>query len=201
MFTEIKVTYLVAAILCLEVAIYFWSAWTATLREGNYFSIQPILIFAKCARNSGRVSASLNLIILLFIGYFGLKQIYFEKAKLDTFLNLVFIFTINHLIHFFYISQNFKRKSKAIKVSDEKHGIFTFVCITLFPIILWYFKNLNLVLYVYIILHLFNVSYAFMDVLYNKIRVKSERRNHNKLGIIVSTVACIYLVYRVFQEF
>ena len=190
-----------SAILCLEVAIYFWSTWTATLREGSYFSIQPTLIFAKCARNSGRVSAAINLIILLFIGYFGLKQIYFEKAKFDTFLNLVSLFTINHLIHFFYISQNFKRKSKTIKVSDEKHGIVTFVCITLFPIILWYFKNLNLVLYICIILHLFNVSYAFMDVLYNKIRVKSKRRNHNRFGIIVTTIACIYLMYRVFHEF
>lgn len=201
MFTEIKLPFFIAIIACLEVGIYFWSAWTATLKVGNFFAIPHKLIFEKCARNSGRVSVTLNLIILLMIGYFGLKQIYFEKAKLDMFLILMTIFTINHLIHFFYIAQNFKRKSYTMKVSEVKHGVITYVCITLFPIILWSFKNLNMVLYTCIILHLFNVSYVFMNVLYNKIRWKSKITYHNRFGIVATTVACIYVVYRVFLEF
>jgi len=200
MFTEIKLPIFIAIIICLEVGIYFWAAWTATLKEGNFFAIPHKVIFQKCARNSGRVSLILNLIILSMIGYFGLKQIYVEKAKLHMFLILITLFTINHLIHFFFISRNFKQKSATINVSEEKHGIITFVCITLFPIILWSFKNLNMMLYTCIILHLFNVSYVFMDVLYNKIRWKSKISFHNRLGIIVTTVACIYVVYRVFLE-
>jgi hypothetical protein len=201
MFIEIKLTYFIVAIFCLEIVIYFWSAWTATQKDGNYFAIPRKLIFEKCARNSGRISAILNLIILFFIGYFGLKQIYSENEKGAMFFSLVTIFTINHLIHFFYITQNFKQKSKVIKLSDEKHGIFTFVCITLFPIFLWYFKNLNLVLYTYIILHLFNVSYAFIDVLYNKIRVNSKVTSHNRLGIFATISAWIFIVYRIFIEY
>ena len=201
MSTEIKLPFFIAIIACLEAGIYFWAAWTATLKEGNYFAIPHHLIFKKCARNSGRVSAALHLVILLMIGYFGLKQIYSEKTKLDMFLALITIFTINHLIHFFFISRNFKKNSKTINVSEEKHGIMTFVCITLFPIILWPLKNLNTALYIVIILHVFNVSFVFLDVLYNKIRCKSKVSIHNRFGILVTTLACLYVVYRVFLEF
>jgi hypothetical protein len=92
MFTEIKILFFVAIILCLEVVIYIWSAWTATLKGSNFFFIERAFIFDKCARISGRVSAILNLIILLLIGCFGLKQIYLEKTKLDIFLILITLF-------------------------------------------------------------------------------------------------------------
>jgi hypothetical protein len=184
----------------LELVIYFWSAWTATLKEDNYFFIDRAVVFQKCARNSGRVSAMLNLAILLILGYFGLKQIYLDKVKFDLFFNLVIIFTINHLIHFLYLTQNFKRKSKTIKISEEKHGIITFVCITLFPVFIWYFKNLSLALYTCIILHLFNVSYAFMDVLYNKIRTRSKITIHNKLGLVATILCWIYIGYKICLE-
>ncbi len=198
MSTEIKMLYFIAVIICLEVLIYLWSAWTASLKKDNYFAISHQLIFEKCARNSGRVSAILNLVIVLMIGIFGLKRIYFEKVNFDIFFNLVTILAINHLIHFFYISQNFKRKSLKIKLAQEKRGIFTYICITLFPIFIWYFKNLNTVLYACIILHLLNVSYVFLLALKTKIRYKSKITIHNRFGIIATIVAWIFVVYRVF---
>jgi hypothetical protein len=187
-------------IFCLEVLIYAWSACTATLKKGNYFAISSQLIFEKCARNSGRVSAILNLTIILMLGYFGLKQIYSDKANHDIFLNLVTLLTINHLIHFFYISQNFKRKSLKIKLAQEKRGIFTYICITLFPIFIWYFKNLNALLYICIMLHLLNVSYVFILALKTKIKYKSKITIHNRFGIIITIAAWILVVYRVFVE-
>ena len=188
-------------IFCLEVLIYAWSAWTATFKNDNYFAISHQLIFQKCARNSGRVSAILNLVIVLMLGYFGLKQIYFDKAKFDIFFNLVTILSINHLIHFFYISRNFKRKSLKIKFSQEKRGIFTYICITLFPIFIWYFKNLNAVLYICIILHLLNVSYVFVLALKTKIRYKSKITIHNRFGIIATIAAWIFVVCSIFVSF
>lgn len=190
--------YYILIILSLEVLIYIWAAWTATLQNGNYFAISHKLIFEKCARNSGRISAILNLVILLLLGYYGLKQIYSEKEYFDIFFNLITIFTINHLIHFFYISQNFKRKSLKIKLSEEKRGVFTYICITLFPIFIWYFNNLNTVVYICIILHLLNVSHVFVLALNTKIRVKSRITIHNRIGIIATIVAWIFVVYRIF---
>lgn len=187
-------------IFCLEVLIYVWSALTATLKKDNYFAISNELIFEKCARNSGRVSALLNLVISIMLGYFGLKQIYFEEANFDIFFNLATILAINHLIHFFYISRNFKRKSLKIKLSAEKRGIFTYICITLFPIFIWYFKNLNALLYICIMLHLLNVSYVFILALKTKIKYKSKITIHNRFGIIITIAAWILVVYRVFVE-
>lgn len=175
-----------------------WAAWTATLENGNYFAITNKFIFEKCARNSGRLSALLNLVILLMLGYLGLKQIYSKKEYFDIFFNLVTIFTINHLIHFFYISQNFKRKSLKIKLSEEKRGVFTYICITFFPIFIWYFNNLNTAVYICIILHLLNVSHVFVLALNTKIWVKSKITIHNRIGMIATIVAWIFVVYRVF---
>lgn len=194
-------TSFILIIFCLEVLIYVWSAWTANLKKDNYFAISHQVIFEKCARNSGRVSALLNLVILLVVGYFGLKQIYSDKEKFDIFFNLITILTINHLIHFFYISRNFNRKSLKIKLSQEKRGIITYICITLFPILIWYFKNLNIVLYICIMLHLLNVSYVFILALNTKIRYKSKITIHNRFGIIATIAAWIFVVFRIFVPF
>jgi hypothetical protein len=200
MLSEINMWIFIVTTFLLEALIYVWSVWSARQKNYNYFSISNKFIFEKCARNSGRVSAILNLIILLMIGYYGLNKIYSDKVIFIFFYNLIIAFTINHLIHFLFITQNFKQKSRTIKLSDEKHGIITFACITLFPIFLWYFKDLNLMLNIFIMLHLFNVSCAFVDVLYNKIRVKSKVTIHNKFGILATMLAWVYIAFRIFVE-
>jgi len=66
------------------------------------------LVFGECARNSGRISAVLNLVILFLIGYFGLKTIYKIKTKTYLFQVLIILFGVNHLIHFIFVSYYFK---------------------------------------------------------------------------------------------
>jgi len=131
---------------------------------------------------------------------FGLKQIYLEKTKLDTFLILITLFTVNHLAHFFYLRQNFKQRSKVLKISENKHGFITSVSVMLFPAILLFYENLTMLLYSYIILHLFNVSYIIIDIFNNKVK-QGKKAYHNKFGIIVTSVACMYVVYRIFLDF
>lgn len=186
--------------MCLETVIYLWAFRTSTLDHGNYFAIEPEFIFDKCARNSGRVAASINLAILLMIGYFGIIHIYLDDKKKDKFRVLVTLFAINHLVHFFFVFQTFKHHTMALSISENLHGFITFICIQLFPIILWAFKNLNKVLYIAIILHLFNASYFIMETFYNKIK-PDKPAYHNQFGIVVTTVACIFILYRVFREF
>ena len=195
-----KIPVLVASILCIELAIYFWSAWTATLDESNFFAIEREFIFDKCARNSGRVSSALNLIILMMIGYFGLRQIYSEDKKKDKFRILITLFAVNHLVHFFYVFQTFKYHTMTLNISENKHGFITFICILLIPLVLWTFKNLNKVLYTCIIFHLFNVSYFIMETFYNKIK-PDKPAYHNQFGIAVTSAACIYILYKIFREY
>jgi hypothetical protein len=186
-------------ILGLELLIYLWAAWTSTLKNDNYFAISNQQIFEKSARNSGRASALLNAILLVYIGYWGLEQIYLSKERFDLFLVLANIIAINHLIHFFYISRNFKRQSLKIKFKQEKRGIFTYVCITAFPLFIWYFNRLNAPVYLLILLHLYNVSYVFVMALYSKITVNAKITIHNKFGMLVTTVAWLFMMFRVLQ--
>ena len=200
MLTKNKLPLLIALIICLEILIYLWAFWTSTLDKSNFFAIESEFIFDKCARNSGRIASALNLIILLMIGYFGLKQIYLDEKKKDEFRILMTVFAVNHLVHFFFVFQTFKHHTMTLSISGNKHGFITFIYILLMPIIIWAFKNLNKVLYICIIFHLFNVSYFIMETFYNKIK-PGKPAYHNQFGIAVTTAACIYILYRIFCEY
>jgi hypothetical protein len=200
MLTKNKLPLLIILIIGLEGIIYLWSYWTATIDRGNFFSIHSEFIFDKCARNSGRVASAINLIILLMIGYFGLKQIYSDDKKKDQFRVLITLFAFNHLIHFFFVFQTFNLHTMDLNISENKHGFITFMCIQLIPLVLWTFKKLNWMLYLGIILHLFNVSYFIMETFYNKIKPEKPAY-HNQFGIVVTTAACLYVLYRVYRDY
>jgi succinate dehydrogenase hydrophobic anchor subunit len=199
MLTKKRMPLLIVSILCIEVLIYLWAVWTASLDRSNFFSITPEFIFDKCARNSGRVSAALILIILLMSGYYGLKEIYRDEKKKDSFRILMTLFTINHLIHFLFLFLRFRSHSATLDIAENLHGFITFIFIVLIPIILWANKNLNKLLYFAIILHLFNVCYFINKTFLGKVK-PDHPAYHNQFGIVVITAACLYVMYRVFRE-
>ena len=135
MLKKFRIPLLIALIISIELAVYLWAVWT--VNDIDY-------IFEKCARNSGKYSAGLNLLILFMLGRYGLIKIYKSQRKKENFKILISLFAINHLIHFFYISQNFRSKVMEIDMSDNIHGIITFVLIMVIPVFFWSFKNLNL---------------------------------------------------------
>lgn len=190
MLTKNKIPLLIAFICCLEVVIYLWAVWTT---EAEF-------VFNKCARNSGRASSALILIILLMVGYYGLKRIYLDDKKKDSFRVLITLFAVNHLIHFFYVFMNFKSHAMALNIFENKHGFITFIFILLIPFILWIYKNLNRLLYFGIILHLFNVSYFINETFLSKVK-PDKPAYHNQFGIVVITAACLYILYRIFREY
>ena len=111
-----RIRQLIALILGIEVFIYLWAFWTSTLNTGNFFSIEAEFIFDKCTRNSGRISAAIILIILFMVGFYGLKEIYSDDKKKDSFLILISLFTINHLIHFLFLFLRFKSHTEALTI-------------------------------------------------------------------------------------
>lgn len=191
---------LVAYIICLEMAIYFWAVWTSTLDESNFFAIESQFIFDKSARNSGRISSFLNVGILLMIGYYGFRKIYLDEKKKNAFRILITLFAINHLVHFFFVFQNFKHHSWELSWLENLHGFITFTCILIVPIILWIISNLNMMFYAGITLHLFNVSYFIMKTFSSKVQ-PDKPAYHNQLGIVVTTAACLYVLYGFFREY
>jgi hypothetical protein len=198
MFTK-KLPLFIALICCIEVLIYLWAAWTSTLDRSNFFGIEVQFIFAKAARNSGRVSAAIFLATLLMVGYYGLKGIFNHQRMKDSFLILLILFLVNHFIHFVYLYLNFTSHAKQLVAAPNTRGFATFALIILAPIIVWNCKNLNRLLYVAIILHLFNVSY-FMNITFLSKVKPEDPAYHDQFGIIAITAACLYILYRVFKE-
>ena len=198
--TKEGIPLLIAFICCTEVLIYLWAAWTASLNKSNFFAIEPEFIFDKCARNSGRISTAIILVALLMVGYYGLKEIYSDDKKKDSFRVLITVFTFNHLIHFLFVFLRFKGHSAPFTIGENLHGFITFIFIILTPFILWTYKNLGKMLYWGIILHLFNVSYFINKTFLGKVNPPDHPAYHNQFGIVIITAACLYILYRVVLE-
>lgn len=200
MFSKTPLPLLLLFVICLELIIYLWSRWTSTLDLSNFFAIEPAFIFDKCARNSGRLSSAINLVIVLLIGYSGYRQISQDATKWKELRVLLTVFALNHFVHFFYVFQTFKHHAMELRISDNLHGFITVCCILLVPVITWFIKHLKPALFICIVLHLFNVSYFIMETFYNKI-TPEKPAYHNQFGILVTTAACAYLLIKSIREF
>jgi hypothetical protein len=206
MLTKQKLPLLIVCICCIEILIYLWAVWTSTFDESNFFAIQSEFIFDKCARIAARISSVLILVILLLVGYYGLKSIYEEEKKKESFLVLITLFSFNHLIHLFFVILRFSSHGELINLAGPIdmggtiHGFVTFISIILIPFILWNYKNLNKLLYFVIILHLLNISGFIIKTFLSKVKLPDHPAYHNQAGIVVITAACIYILYRVCLE-
>ena len=179
--------------------VYCWAAWTSTFEPANFFAIQPEFVFDKCARIAGRISAALILIPLVWVGYYGLYNIYSNEKKKDAFRILITLFTINHLIHFMYVVIRIKSHANTLSVEENLHGFITFICIVLIPIVLWMHAKLNVLLYSAIIFHLLNISYFMNKTFLGKVKPE-DPAYHNQVGIAILSAACLFILFRVYTE-
>ncbi len=83
MLSKSKLPLLLFLICCLELIIYLWAV----------YSTESEFVFNKCARNSGRASTAIILLVLLMVGYYGLKRIYLNEQKKDAFRILITLLT------------------------------------------------------------------------------------------------------------
>ncbi len=206
MFTKKKLPLLILLVCFAEIAVYLWSLWTSTFERGNFFGITPPFIFDKCARISGRVSSALFLLLLITVGYFGLKKIYSTEKLKEKFIVLITIFSFNHLIHLLFVFLRFNTHSKTIHLDGFMpfggitHGFISFAFIVIVPIILWRFKIFNTVIYSLIIFHLLNVSSFIIKTFYDKINLPKNPAYHNQFGILAISLACVLIIYKVYIE-
>ena len=157
------------------------------------------LIFGECARNSGRTSAALNLALLFMLGYFGLRTIFNEEIKKKVFRILISLFAVNHLIHFFFVSQYFKDQFLELDISHNLHGFITFICVLILPVILWSTKKLNKLLYFVTLIHFFNVTYFISITFYSRVKPEDQAYLH-QFGILIMIGLLFFILYRVIRE-
>lgn len=190
MLKKYKLIFLIAIICFLELIIFSWALLT---------DLNPHPLFEKCARNSGRVSAALNLIVLFYLGIYGLRKIYTHTDLKDTFLKFCALFTINHIIHLFFIIQNFNNKAYSLNISENSYGFITFSSILIFPIITWRFKKLSKSIYFTILIYIFNTTYFMIETFYTKIKPERPEYLH-RFGILVMIVALLFIIFQVYRE-
>jgi hypothetical protein len=206
MLTIKRIPLLIALICLIEVAIYLWAVWTSSFDEGNFFAIHSEFILDKCARLAGRISSVLIFFALIMVGYNGLRKIYSDDKKRVSFLILLTLFTFNHLIHLLFVIFRFRSHGEFIALSGPVniggavHGVITFTFIIAIPFILWNFKKLNILLYSVIILHLLNICSFMIKTFIGKVNPPDHPAYHNQFGVVVLTVACFYILYRVYVE-
>jgi len=187
---KFRLPLLITVVLSLNVIIYFRAAST----------IEPLdMVFGECARNSGRTSAALNLAMLFMLGYLGLKTIFQQEKKKNIFRTLMTLFAVNHLVHFFFVSQYLKDHMVELNISENIHGFITFLLVVLFPILLWASKGLNRVLYIGVILHIFNVTYFISDTFLSRVKPEDPAYLH-RIGVLIMIGVALYTLYRMFRE-
>ncbi len=206
MISKEKLPVLIVFICCVELLIYFWSNWTSYFDENNFFSIHQEFIFDKSARLAGRVSSFIILVILWFVGFRGLFKIYSDFRYKDTFLVLITLFSVNHLIHLLFVLLRFRSHHESIifnapiSIGGSIHGVITFTSIIVIPILLWKYHQLNKILYAVIILYLFNLSSFIIKTFLGKVKPPEHPAYHNQLGVLVISLACLYVLYRIYFE-
>jgi hypothetical protein len=187
---ELRLPLFITILFILNILIY----WRASL------TIEPArLIFAECARNSGRTSAALNLILLLMLGYVGLKTIFNSKSIKKIFLTVVILFAVNHLIHFFFVLQNLDIKGIELVFSQHKRNIITFIVLTILPFLLFFRQKLNWFLYIAILAHFFNVTYIIAKLFFDRYKPVDPAYTH-RLGVLIMIAASMYALYRIYAE-
>lgn len=190
MLNVIKRTKLISLIVIANILIYFRAGATI---------LDPDLIFGECARNSGRISAGINLILLFLIGHFRLKEIY-KKVKIKkVFYLLIISFPINHIIHLLFVYLYFKDQHNQLNVIHNIHGAITFLSIVLLPMIFMWYKKLNKGVYIYVVLHFLNVAYFMIDTFYSRVKPVDPAYLH-QVGILIMISCSFYMVYRLFID-
>lgn len=188
---KLRLPLFIAAIILLNVLIYYVALW-----------LEPIdRLYPECARNSGRTSAAINLILLIMVGYYGLKNIYSNTKIKQRFQLLITLFSVNHFIHLFFVSRNFETAGTAeLRMVDNIHGAIIFASLILVPIIVLSVKKLNLILYVLLIAHLFNVTYFMIMTFHSRYKPGVDESYLHRIGNLIMILACIYVLYGAFKE-
>jgi len=130
--------YPILIILGLELFNYFW---TSSITE------DLDILYSLLARYSARISFVLLCLLGTWIAGIGLNNIFLNPSKRSLLLGGITAFTINHLIHYYFLYQNFQVSGLDISSKYISFGALGYLILTIAPIVLWRWKSLTLTRY------------------------------------------------------
>ncbi len=189
---KIKYPYLLTffMVILLEFVVFLWA--NISVEYSDY-------VFEKCARNSGKASALINIILLSQLVHYGLKGLFQKRERKVQFDLLVFAFALNHLIHFSFILGNFNSKHLELIPAEHVHGVLSFGLILFAPVILGLSKILSGRIYFLILLYIVNSSLFIIKTFVSLISPERYAYFH-QFAILVIINLLIGLIYRVYTE-
>ena len=109
------------------------------------------------------------------------------------------MFAINHVIHFYFVSRNFEIHNRSVGILDNLHGFITYLLILIAPVIAFFYRNLNHLLYTFFILHIINVTYFIGISFYGRIKPIDPNYMH-QIGIFIMISAVLLMLFDIFRN-
>ena len=128
----------ILAILILEAVAYFYTL-DLTDDLDTMYSLR--------ARYSARISFLLLCLIGTWIASLGLNSIFSNPDKRNLLIGGITAFTINHLIHYYFLYQNFEVSGLDITSKYISFGALAYVILTFAPILIRKWTSLTLLRY------------------------------------------------------
>ena len=129
----------ISAILVSETGIFLWA---------TYFS--SALAYQLAARYSARLSFFIFSGILLWSGLRGLRSIYSGETSKRLLVDLLLVFSVNHVIHFFFLAMNFRVSGQSLLSIRNAGGAVVYLMIMAAPVYLWNKQTMSRRLYFFV---------------------------------------------------
>ncbi|MEM9142380.1 MAG: hypothetical protein AAGA86_05285 [Bacteroidota bacterium] len=117
-----------------ELMIFVYSGWVTE---------DITLQYRLAARYSARTSHTLVLVTLIYMFRNGLSLIFSNESKRVIYFNLVALFSLNHIIHFYFLATNFRVNQMELISARTLGGAVVYTLIIAMPFLLYRVKKLS----------------------------------------------------------
>ncbi len=101
------------------------------------------VLYSLRSRYSARISFAILSILGLWIASLGLHTIFANEEKRNILIGGITAFSINHLIHYFYLYNNFEVNDLDIQSKYVSFGALAYIVLALAPLVIWRWNTLT----------------------------------------------------------
>lgn len=155
-----KLPLLLIAIAFWEVLIFVYSGWVTE---------DITMQYRLAARYSARTSHTIVLVALIMMSRYGLTVIFSEENKRKWFYNLLALFSLNHIIHFYFLATNFRVNQMELLSPRTLGGGTVYVFIIIMPFLIYNSRTLTKAQYIGILAYFSAVLFVILKTFSDRI--------------------------------
>lgn len=185
--------------------VFLLLVWEAVVVSLNLFAGSDLLpAFQYAARLSARTSYILIIVLSLWVALTGLNRIFKSPYCRQLLLQLLVLFSINHVIHLVYVLINHYMSNQVLFRAENIPGALIYVLIIVLPLVLACHKETGTRIKLYLYINLNVILIAFGLTYLSRLLYP---QNHLSPGwlyltfLIVNSIVIIPGVYRIVKEY